>query len=59
MASRDAQIGQMVDNLVAISETFAGHDELLDEALVELSTLAQGVEGLEERSPAGHVPAPD
>ncbi len=50
VASRDAQIGQMVDNLVAISETFAGHDELLDDALVELSTLAQGVDGLLDRT---------
>lgn len=50
VASRDAQIGQMVDNLVAISTTFAGHDELLDEALVELSALAQGVDGLLDRT---------
>ncbi len=50
VASRDAQIGQMVDNLVAISETFAGHDELLDQALVELSSLASGVDGLLDRA---------
>jgi phospholipid/cholesterol/gamma-HCH transport system substrate-binding protein len=50
VASRDAQIGQMVDNLVAISGTFADHDALLDQALVELSELMTGFDGLLDRS---------
>src|SRR3546814_13015259 len=40
----------MVENLVAISETFAGNDALLDQALVELAQLSQGFDGILDRS---------
>ena len=50
VASRDTQIGQMVDNLVAISETFAANDDVLDDALVELATLADGVDSILDQS---------
>ena len=44
VASRDQQIQTMVTNLVAISSTFAQNDALLDDALVQLSGFASGLE---------------
>ena len=52
IAGRDAQIGQMVDNLVAIAGTFAEHDDLLDRSLVELAQLSAGLDGILDQSAA-------
>ncbi|SDI12031.1 MCE family protein [Nonomuraea jiangxiensis] len=38
VARRDRQIEQLVDNLVTLSEAFADNRELIDDALVQLST---------------------
>ncbi|MEO3867283.1 MlaD family protein [Nonomuraea sp. B12E4] len=38
VARRDKQIERLVDNLVTLSEAFADNRELIDEALVQLST---------------------
>ncbi|MFI6531509.1 MCE family protein [Nonomuraea sp. NPDC050547] len=37
VAKRDEQISQLVDNLVVLSEAFAGNRKLIDDSIVELS----------------------
>ena len=44
LATRDQQIQAMVDNLVALSTTFADNRDLLDRALVEFGTFSSGLD---------------
>jgi phospholipid/cholesterol/gamma-HCH transport system substrate-binding protein len=44
LARRDQQIQAMVDNLLAVSSTFADNRDLLDRALVELGTFTSGLD---------------
>jgi phospholipid/cholesterol/gamma-HCH transport system substrate-binding protein len=50
LARRDEQIQTMVDNLLLLTETFAGHSDILEDALAELSITAEGLDVLLTRN---------